>query len=113
MFTKEDIQKMFADNKGKKYTIYTNNPNGKGINGIDYTMFNSYREFLNQSSYRHCEITILVTNVTDTMVSLSESKRSYRITSDERVFDVDIKHKTIYLPISSIVSIEFEDEEDK
>ena len=22
MFTKENIQKMFADNKGKKYTIY-------------------------------------------------------------------------------------------
>ena len=112
MFTKEDIQKIFADNKGKKYTIYTNNPNGKGINGIDYTKFNSYREFFNQDSYKHFEITISVTtNVTDTMVSLFESKRSYRL-SDERVFDVDIKHKTIYLPISSIVSIEFEDEKD-
>ena len=112
MFTKEDIQKIFADNKGKKYTIYTNNPNGKGINGIDYTKFNSYREYQN-SSYRHFENTILVTKVTDTMVSLFETTRSYRKTSDEMVFDVDIKHKTIYLPISSIVLIEFEDEEDK
>lgn len=112
MFTKEDIQKIFADNKGKKYTIYTNNPNGRGINGIDYTKFNSYRKFLKESSHKHCEITILVAKVTDTMVSLFESKRSYRL-SDERVFDIDIKHKTIYLPISSIVSIEFEDEEDK
>lgn len=112
MFTKEDIQKMFADNEGKKYTIYTNNPNGKGINGIDYTKFNSHREFFNQDSYKHVGITISVTNVTDTIVSLFESKRSYRLTSDERVFDVDIKHKTIYLPISSIVSIEFEYEKD-
>lgn len=112
MFTKEDIQKIFADNKGKKYAIYTNNPNGKGINGIDYTKFNSHRKFVSQDSYKHFEITILVTKVTDTMVSLFESKRSYRL-SDERVFDVDIKHKTIYVPISSIVSIEFEDEEDK
>lgn len=44
MFTKSDIEKMMADNKGKTFVIKTSNATGHGLNGVSYDVFFSYQK---------------------------------------------------------------------
>ena len=119
MFTKQDIECMLADNKGKTFFIKTNTANGHGLNGVSYDIIPSYRckasivHVISDESYdRIEECTIVkhnVIKVTDTMLVLEQE-------SHHREFDGNMNVKrnseyrdktTRYIPIGIIQQIEF------
>ena len=122
MFTKQDIEKMLADNKGKTFFIKTNTANGHGLNGVSYDTIPSYRcdatilhVILSDVSYDRIEkCTIIkhkVLEVTDTMLVL-EQESHYRefdsCMNVKRGKDYEYRDKTIrYIPIEIIQQIEF------
>lgn len=121
MFTKQDIECMLADNKGKTFFIKTNTANGHGLNGVSYDIIPSYRckasivHVISDESYdRIEECTIVkhnVIKVTDTMLVL-ERESHYRefdtCMNVKRGKDSEYRTKTIrYIPIDIIQQIEF------
>lgn len=119
MFTKQDIESMLADNKGKTFFIKTNTANGHGLNGVSYDIIPSYRcdasivHVISDVSYdRIDKCTIVkhkVIKVTDTMLVLRQE-------SHHREFDGNMNVKrnseyrdktTRYIPIGIIQQIEF------
>ena len=119
MFTKQDIESMLADNKGKTFFIKTNTANGHGLNGLSYDIIPSYRcdatmvHVISDVSYDRIEKCTIVKHkvikVTDTMLVLEQE-------SHQREFDGNMNVKnnseyrdktTKYIPIVAIQQIEF------
>lgn len=119
MFTKQDIESMLADNKGKTFFIKTNTANGHGLNGVSYDIIPSYRcdasivHVISDESYDRIEkcdiVKHKVIKVTDTMLVLEQE-------SHHREFDGNMNVKrnseyrdktTRYIPIGIIQQIEF------
>lgn len=116
MFTKQDIEKMFADNEGKTFVVKTNNGNGHGINGVDYDRYISrkyYDESESYSHYRKCTEEMLdLVEVTDGMLILSQRVTKYRKhISLGKMEDFKYYNSLVYLPLSAVCSVEFIDPE--
>lgn len=114
MFTKSDIEKMMADNKGKTFIVKTSNATGHGLNGVSYDAFFSYQKTDQRGSgLSKKEYTInraSVKYVTDSMLVLDIVVNTYEESEYNKVkskryerFSYSVK----YLPLDSIVSIEF------
>lgn len=119
MFTKQDIESMLADNKGKTFFIKTNTANGHGLNGVSYDIIPSYRcdasivHVISDVSFDRIEkcdiVKHKVIKVTDTTLVLEQE-------SHHREFDGNMNVKrnseyrdktTRYIPIGIIQQIEF------
>lgn len=119
MFTKQDIESMLADNKGKTFFIKTNTANGHGLNGVSYDIIPSYRcdativHVYSGKSYDRIEKCTIVRHnvikVTDTTLVLGQE-------THHREFDESMNVKrnseyrdktTRYIPIGIIQQIEF------
>lgn len=119
MFTKQDIEKMLADNKGKTFFIKTNTANGHGLNGVSYDIIPSYRcnasivhVYLSNPYDRIEKCTIVkhkVLEVTDTMLVLEQESHYREFYGDMKVNpNSEYRDKTIrYIPIEIIQQIEF------
>ena len=113
MFTKSDIEKMMADNKGKTFVIKTSDATGHGLNGVSYDVFFSYQKTDRNSGCNDKEYTInraSVKCVTDSMLVLDIVVNTYEESEYNKVkrqrynrFSYSVK----YLPLDTIVSIEF------
>ena len=119
MFTKQDIESMLADNKGKTFLIKTNTANGHGLNGVSYDIIPSYRcdativHVYSDESYDRIEKCTIVRHnvikVTDTMLALEQETHHREFDESMNVKrNSEYKDKTTrYIPIGIIQQIEF------
>lgn len=121
MFTKQDIESMLADNKGKTFFIKTNTANGHGLNGVSYDIIPSYRckasivHVISDESYDRIEKCTIVKHkvikVTDTMLVLERESHYREFDSCMNIkWGKDSEHRTKtirYIPIEIIQQIEF------
>jgi hypothetical protein len=113
MFTKSDIEKMMADNKGKTFIVKTNNATGHGLNGVSYDAFFSYQKTERNSGCNSREYTInraSVKYVTDSMLVLDIVVNTYEESEYNKVKRKDydkFSYSVKYLPLDTIVSIDF------
>lgn len=114
MFTKNDVEKMMSDNKGKTFVIKTNTANGHGINGISYDTHMSYRVSTSRGlmSYEtNVEVTeLVVKDITDCMLVLDKTVEKFEKSTYNGRLSINNKHKshtTLYIPYDTIQTIEF------
>jgi hypothetical protein len=113
MFTKSDIEKMMADNEGKTFLVKTSNATGHGLNGVSYDAFFSYQMTDRNSGCNDTEYTInraSVKDVTDSMLVLDIVVNTYEVNDYNKVkrqHNNRSSYSVKYLPLDSIVSIEF------
>ena len=113
MFTKSDIEMMMADNKGKTFVVKTSNASGHGLNGVSYDSFFSYQKTDQRGSGLSTRYTIRrasVKRVTDNTLVLDIVVNTYEESEYNKVKRKDynkFSYSVIYLPLDTIVSIEF------
>lgn len=114
MFTKCDIEKMMADNKGKTFVIKTNTANGHGINGVSYDTHISYRVHTERGlmSYEtKVEVTeLVIKEITDIMLVLDKTVEKFEKSTYNGGLQINHKkksHTTLYMPFDIIQTIEF------
>ena len=118
MFTKQDIEKMMADNKGKTFVIKTNTANGHGINGVSYDTHMSYRVHTERGivSYAaNVEVTeLVIKEITDSMLVLDKTVEKFEKSTYNGGLQINNKrksHTTLYMPYDTIQTIEFIEED--
>jgi hypothetical protein len=102
-----------ADNKGKTFIVKTSNATGHGLNGVSYDAFFSYQKTDGRGSGLSTKYTInraSVKYVTDSMLVLDIVVNTYEESEYNKVKRKDydkFSYSVKYLPLDSIVSIEF------
>lgn len=99
MFTKEIIKALFTKRNGQNFILKTNEGNGRGINGVDFSSYYGYREWEDRSysskTMRHVKSEI--TELEDTYLVI-------RYKTDEGWARGT---KEVVIPYDSITSIQF------
>ena len=104
---------MMADNKGKTFVVKTSNASGHGLNGVSYDSFFSYQKTDQRGSGLSTRYTIRrasVKRVTDNTLVLDIVVNTYEESEYNKVKRKDynkFSYSVIYLPLDTIVSIEF------